>query len=44
MQTYLNLLRDVLENGESRDDRTGVGTLSIFGAQVRYDLRKGFPC
>jgi thymidylate synthase len=44
MQTYLDLLRDVLLNGESRSDRTGTGTLSIFGRQVRYDLRKGFPC
>ncbi len=44
MQTYLDLLTDVLENGEERDDRTGTGTLSVFGRQARYDLRKGFPC
>ncbi len=44
METYLGLLRDVLENGESRSDRTGTGTLSVFGRQVRYDLRAGFPC
>lgn len=43
MKTYLDLIRDVLENGERRDDRTGVGTLSIFGVQSRYDLRQGFP-
>ncbi|SHI83214.1 thymidylate synthase [Rubritalea squalenifaciens DSM 18772] len=44
MQQYLDLLRDVLENGEERHDRTGTGTLSVFGRQARYDLRKGFPC
>lgn len=44
MKTYLDLMRDVLENGESRADRTGTGTLSVFGRQVRYDLREGFPC
>jgi len=44
MQTYLDLLRDVLENGESRPDRTGTGTIAVFGRQVRYDLRQGFPC
>ena len=44
MQTYLDLLTDVLENGEERRDRTGTGTLSVFGRQARYDLRKGFPC
>ncbi|MBT9554940.1 MAG: thymidylate synthase [Myxococcales bacterium] len=43
MKTYLDLIRDVLENGERREDRTGVGTLSIFGVQSRYDLRLGFP-
>lgn len=40
---YLLLLEEVLEQGEVRDDRTGVGTKSIFGTQTRYDLRKGFP-
>jgi thymidylate synthase len=44
MKTYLDLLRDVLQNGESRADRTGTGTLSVFGRQARYDLREGFPC
>ena len=43
MRAYLNLLRDVLEHGERRTDRTGTGTLSVFGAQTRYDLREGFP-
>lgn len=43
MQTYLNLLKDVVENGQSKEDRTGVGTTSVFGRQVRYDLNKGFP-
>ena len=44
MDQYLALLRDVLENGEQRGDRTGTGTLSVFGRQARYDLRDGFPC
>ena len=43
MQHYLDLLQDVLDNGEHRPDRTGTGTLSIFGRQVRYDLSDGFP-
>lgn len=42
-QEYLNLLKDVLENGEERIDRTGVGTKSLFGKQMRFDLTKGFP-
>lgn len=44
MQQYLDLLNDVLTNGEERHDRTGTGTLSVFGRQARYDLRQGFPC
>jgi thymidylate synthase len=43
MRPYLDLLRHVLEHGERRTDRTGTGTLAIFGAQTRYDLRQGFP-
>ena len=44
MKTYLDLMRNVLEHGEERSDRTGTGTLSVFGRQARYDLREGFPC
>ena len=43
MRPYLDLLRNVLEHGERRTDRTGTGTISLFGAQSRYDLRDGFP-
>ena len=43
MQQYLDLMRYVLEHGERKDDRTGTGTLSVFGYQSRYDLSKGFP-
>lgn len=43
MKQYLNLLQHVLENGEKRDDRTGTGTLSVFGHQMRFDLSEGFP-
>lgn len=42
-QQYLDLLSDILENGEERDDRTQVGTVAVFGRQLRFDLRKGFP-
>jgi thymidylate synthase len=42
-QQYLTALREVLETGTRRDDRTGVGTISKFGMQQRYDLSKGFP-
>jgi thymidylate synthase len=43
MKTYLDLLQLVLATGERREDRTGTGTLGVFGAQVRYDLSAGFP-
>ena len=42
-QQYLNALRDVLENGSRRNDRTSTGTISRFGMQQRYDLSQGFP-
>ncbi len=43
MRQYLELLEEVLETGVVRDDRTGVGTRSVFGRQLRYDLADGFP-
>jgi thymidylate synthase len=42
-ETYLNALKNILENGNDRQDRTGVGTRSLFGIQLKFDLQKGFP-
>jgi thymidylate synthase len=43
MKQYLSLVEEVLANGELKEDRTGTGTISIFGIQRKYDLRDGFP-
>ena len=43
MREYLDLMRHVLDNGQRKNDRTGTGTLSVFGAQLRFDLQRGFP-
>lgn len=43
MRQYLDLMQDIIENGSQKGDRTGTGTLSVFGRQLRFDLESGFP-
>ena len=43
MKAYHDLMRHVLENGTDKSDRTGTGTRSVFGYQMRFDLSQGFP-
>ena len=43
MKQYLDLVQHILDHGEKKQDRTGTGTISVFGYQCKYDLRQGFP-
>ena len=43
MKQYLELLKDIMENGHDKEDRTGTGTRSVFGRSMRFDLSQGFP-
>ena len=43
MKQYLELLSDIMEHGVDKDNRTGIWTRGVFGRQLRYDLREGFP-
>ena len=44
MKQYHELLKHIVENGTRKEDRTGTGTTSVFGYQMRFDLSQGFPC